>query len=72
MSEWLKEHDWKSCDGGTRPEVQILFSAPKKDNTLYGVFSFLPQIVPQRNTINIKKRQKIYLTFTVYRGIIKI
>ena len=28
MSEWLKEHDWKSCDGGTRPEVQILFSAP--------------------------------------------
>ncbi|MBQ8373942.1 MAG: hypothetical protein IJX98_00005, partial [Clostridia bacterium] len=21
---------WKSCDGGTRPEVQILFSAPQK------------------------------------------
>ena len=29
MSEWFKEHDWKSCDAGTYPEVQILFSAPK-------------------------------------------
>lgn len=29
MSEWFKEHDWKSCDGDTRPEVRILFSAPK-------------------------------------------
>ena len=28
MSEWFKEHDWKSCDAGTYPEVQILFSAP--------------------------------------------
>ena len=30
MSEWFKEHDWKSCDAGTYPEVQILFSAPRK------------------------------------------
>ena len=30
MSEWFKEHDWKSCDAGMYPEVQILFSAPTK------------------------------------------
>ena len=28
MSERFKEHDWKSCDAGMYPEVQILFSAP--------------------------------------------
>lgn len=30
MAEWLKAHDWKSCDAGMYPEVQILFSAPQK------------------------------------------
>ena len=30
MSGWFKEHDWKSCDAGMYPEVQILFSAPRK------------------------------------------
>ena len=40
MSEWFKEHDWKSCDAGTYPEVQILFSAPMKTHPfLRGVFS---------------------------------
>ena len=34
MSEWFKEHDWKSCDAGTYPEVQILFSAPEYKRTL--------------------------------------
>ena len=28
MAEWFKAHDWKSCDAGMYPEVQILFSAP--------------------------------------------
>lgn len=32
MSERFKEHDWKSCDAGMYPEVQILFSAPKKEH----------------------------------------
>ena len=26
MSEWLKEHDWKSCVGVTPPWVRILLS----------------------------------------------
>ena len=39
MSEWFKEHDWKSCDAGTYPEVQILFSAPK--HPILGCFLFL-------------------------------
>ena len=39
MSEWFKEHDWKSCDAGTYPEVQILFSAPTTRTPLpWGVF----------------------------------
>ena len=38
MSEWFKEHDWKSCDAGTYPEVQILFSAPTKNTLSQGVF----------------------------------
>ena len=29
MAERLKAHDWKSCDGETRSEVRILFSAPR-------------------------------------------
>lgn len=45
MSEWFKEHDWKSCDAGTYPEVQILFSAPENKRTLaifcQSLFSFL-------------------------------
>ncbi len=52
MSEWFKEHDWKSCDGDTRPEVRILFSAPNKNTTIYcGVFSIF---------------KAIYSTFCVY------
>ena len=31
MAERLKAHDWKSCDGETRSEVRILFSAPQKN-----------------------------------------
>ena len=38
MSEWFKEHDWKSCDAGTYPEVQILFSAPTKNTPSVGCF----------------------------------
>ena len=38
MSEWFKEHDWKSCDAGMYPEVQILFSAPSKKHPFAGVF----------------------------------
>ena len=35
MSEWFKEHDWKSCVGGSSPQVQILFSAPNKKDTFF-------------------------------------
>ena len=39
MSERFKEHDWKSCDAGMYPEVQILFSAPtKKDEISFSSF----------------------------------
>ena len=38
MAEWLKAHDWKSCDAGMYPEVQILFSAPTKKHPLVGAF----------------------------------
>ena len=50
MSEWFKEHDWKSCDAGMYPEVQILFSAPNlwgmknfsfPTGFLYGFLAFL-------------------------------
>ena len=41
MAEWLKAHDWKSCDAGMYPEVQILFSAPKKQGRFFSrPFSF--------------------------------
>ena len=40
MAEWLKAHDWKSCDAGMYPEVQILFSAPKNTGTQIGVSVF--------------------------------
>ena len=30
MAEWSNAHDSKSCYVGTRTEVRILFSAPKK------------------------------------------
>ena len=44
MSEWFKEHDWKSCDAGTYPEVQILFSAPeyKRDSAILPNPFFVP------------------------------
>ena len=42
MAEWFKAHDWKSCDAGMYPEVQILFSAPKKNGRFFDrPFSFL-------------------------------
>ena len=38
MAERLKAHDWKSCDGETRSEVRILFSAPQKNAPIAGAF----------------------------------
>ena len=45
MSEWFKEHDWKSCVGGSSPQVQILFSAPRKnrDAVCVSIFSYKPK-----------------------------
>ena len=40
MAEWLKAHDWKSCDAGMYPEVQILFSAPRKTPKKRGFLLF--------------------------------
>ena len=46
MSEWFKEHDWKSCVGGSSPQVQILFSAPTKKGNGSSVpfFCFIPNL----------------------------
>ena len=32
VSEWFKEHDWKSCERATVPEVRILSLPPWKRN----------------------------------------
>ena len=44
MSEWSKEHDWKSCNGKNRSGVQIPLSPPKEENRLEMVFD--RQITP--------------------------
>ena len=41
MAERLKAHDWKSCDAGMYPEVQILFSAPRKKRWVFAHLFFV-------------------------------
>ena len=55
MSEWFKEHDWKSCDAGMYPEVQILFSAPTKEHTLRCVLFVLPLQSPLHQQKHIQR-----------------
>ncbi len=45
MSEWLKEHDWKSCVGATSPWVRIPLSplssvAGGRKHAIFGHFHF--------------------------------
>ena len=53
MSEWFKEHDWKSCVGGSSPQVQILFSAPYKKEVVLPLlfFLFTQQVYLEENAV---------------------
>ena len=53
MSEWFKEHDWKSCVGGSSPQVQILFSAPKKSYQLIRLFLSIAKAMVYHQTAGL-------------------
>ena len=71
MSEWSKEHDWKSCVGVTLPWVQIPLSPPNGPEKLdfirfFGTSAYQGYITYIRATT--RKTTKCYPCFPIFNA----
>lgn len=54
MSEWFKEHDWKSCDGGdSSGGSNPLLCAKKKERETLSFFYFKNKFSPLQSSVSV-------------------